>query len=80
MTLLNKVNVTYHAPEGDSKVVEMLKTTFFDGQPVDVICTKDQYDQLESNPHFQVNSTAEYDPAREPKAEHKETKTETHKR
>jgi hypothetical protein len=77
MTQLNKVNVTYHAPEGDSKVVEMLKTTFFDGTPVDVICTKDQYEQLQNNPHFKVNSTTEHDPAKEaehksdPKAEHK---------
>jgi hypothetical protein len=63
MAKFHKVNVTYHAPEGDSKVVEMMNTTFFDGQAVDVICTPEQHETLENNPHFQVNSSADYDPA-----------------
>ena len=79
MTQLNKVNVTYHAPEGDSKVVEMLKTTFYDGVAIDVICTKDQFDTLSTNQHFKVNSSSEYDPADEkpahpePAASHEKT-------
>jgi hypothetical protein len=62
MSHFHKVNVTYHAPEGDSKVVEMLKTTFYDGVPIDVICTLADHEQLENNPHFQVNSVTDYDP------------------
>ena len=62
----HKVNVTYHAPEGDSKVVEMMKTTFFDGTPVDIICGEDDMERLKSNPHFKVNSSSEHQPGDKP--------------
>jgi hypothetical protein len=58
-----KVNVTYHAPEGDSKVVEMLGATFYDGQPVDVVVPETVFAKLEGNPHFHVNSHVEHDPS-----------------
>lgn len=69
MTKLNKVSVTYHAPKDDSKVVEMLNTTFYDGIAVDVICTQPMQDQLENNPHFQVNSVTENEAANEAEEE-----------
>jgi hypothetical protein len=66
MAQFQKVNVTYHAPKDDNKVVEMMNTTFYDGTPVDVICTLEQHETLENNPHFQVNSFADYDPGDAP--------------
>lgn len=66
MADLLKVSVTYHAPEGDSKVVEMLKTTFYDGVPVDMICTPAHHEQLKNNQHFQVNSWTDHDPDASP--------------
>lgn len=66
MAHFHKVNVTYHAPEGDNKVVEMMNTTFFDGQPVDVICTMEDEARIENNPHFQINSSTDYDPGDQP--------------
>lgn len=62
MAHFHKVNTTYHAPEGDSQVVTMFNTTFFDGVPVDVICTLEDQARLENNPHFQINSSTDYDP------------------
>jgi len=32
----NKVQAIYHAPEGDSKVIEVQGKTFFDGQSIDL--------------------------------------------
>jgi hypothetical protein len=62
MAHFHKVNVTYHAPPNDNKVVEMMNTTFYDGTPVDVICTMEDEARLENNPHFQINSSTDYDP------------------
>jgi len=48
-------HATYHAPEGDNKVVEMGGKTFFDGQAVEL--NTDEHAQLirklESNIHFE---------------------------
>lgn len=74
MAQYKKVNVTYHAPEGDSKVVEMglfPGTSFFDGVAVDVICTLDQERTLENNKHFQINSSVDHDPGDVPQAKTK---------
>jgi hypothetical protein len=62
MAKFQKINVTYHAPEGDNKVVEMMNMTFFDGQAVDMIGAMSDLETLENNPHFQVNSHTDYDP------------------
>jgi hypothetical protein len=66
MAHFHKVNVTYHAPPNDSKVCEMMNTTFYDGTPVDVICTMEEEARLENNPHFQINSSSDYDPGDAP--------------
>lgn len=49
-------SVTYHAPKGDERVVEMRSVTFFDGQAVMI---DDENDvefivKLMGNPHFEV--------------------------
>jgi hypothetical protein len=74
----HKVNVTYHAPEGDSKVVEMMGGTFFDGQPVDVVLSVEDHGRIESNPHFQVNSATDYDPGDVPVARKADAKADKH--
>ncbi len=45
--------VTYNAPKGDERVVEMRGHTFFDGQPVDI---EDEafLEKLSTNQHFEV--------------------------
>jgi hypothetical protein len=45
--------VTYKAPKGDERVVEMRGYTFFDGQPVDI---EDEafLEKLQTNQHFEV--------------------------
>jgi hypothetical protein len=68
MAKFQKINVTYHAPEGDNKVVEMMNMTFFDGQAVDMIGAMSDLETLENNPHFQVNSHTDYDPGDHPGA------------
>lgn len=51
---MRKATATYHAPKGDSKVVEMGGVTFFDGQAVDL--NSDDHanliDKLPGNQHF----------------------------
>lgn len=48
-----KATVTYSAPKGDSKVVEMMGHTFYDGQSQEVDLPQDRLDKLASNPCFQ---------------------------
>ena len=90
MAHFHKVNITYHAPPDDSKVVEMMGATFFDGTPVDVVLTMEDEARIENNPHFQINSSTDYDPgdkpadppppegARSGKLEEKQDKAEVH--
>lgn len=68
-TPIKKINVTYIAPAGDSKVVEMKGTTFFDGIAVDVIGDEAEFKRLEGNPCFKINSVADYDPSEKTKAD-----------
>jgi hypothetical protein len=51
---MRKATATYHAPEGDNKVVEMGGVTFFDGQPVDLNSNDHGHlmSKLANNQHF----------------------------
>jgi hypothetical protein len=53
----DKVYVTYHAPEGDSKVCEMGGKTFFDGQAIELDSEADAalIEQCSNNAHFEVS-------------------------
>lgn len=53
---MRKAKVTYKAPEGDWKVVEMGGLTFFDGKPVEIdnVVNSHLFDKLQNNPHFDV--------------------------
>jgi hypothetical protein len=51
---MRKATATYHAPEGDNKVVEMGGVTFFDDQPVDLNSNDHAHlmSKLANNQHF----------------------------
>jgi hypothetical protein len=46
--------VTYHAPEGDSKVVEAFGLTFYDGKPEQVEVEGGLLRKIMGNAHFEV--------------------------
>lgn len=53
---MRKAKVTYVAPEGDNKVVEMGGVTFFDGKEVE-LNTDDHghmINKMQGNPHFDI--------------------------
>ena len=55
--IMRKATVTYNAPPGDNKVVEMGGVTFFDGQSVE-LNTEDHphiISKLEGNQHFDLD-------------------------
>jgi hypothetical protein len=62
---MKKATVTYTAPKGDSKVVEMLGTTFYDGQAVPLVCDEGAMTRLQSNRHFKVGAVSDYDPEKD---------------
>lgn len=58
---MKKATVTYSAPPGDSKVVEMMGYTFFDGKATEVVCDDFQIEKLEGNKHFKVSGVQDHD-------------------
>lgn len=63
---MRKATATYHAPEGDNKVVEMGGVTFFDGKSVD-LNTDDHghmISKLINNRHFEIEVSADDEPAK----------------
>jgi hypothetical protein len=55
---MSNATATYHAPEGDNKVVEMGGVTFFDGQPVELNIHDHgrMIEKLRHNQHFAVEA------------------------
>jgi hypothetical protein len=53
---MRKATVTYVAPDGDNKVVEMGGVTFFDGKTVELNSDDNAYliSKLTSNQHFDI--------------------------
>jgi hypothetical protein len=53
---MRKAKATYHAPEGDNKVVEMGGVTFFDGQEVELNSDEHEHmiHKLQNNQHFDL--------------------------
>lgn len=60
----DKVQVTYHAPEGDSKVCEMGGKTFFDGKSTELDSEEDAalIEQCKANKHFETPGGHKHDP------------------
>lgn len=58
---MKKATVTYSAPPGDSKVVEMMGQTFFDGKGTEVVLDDFQIAKLEGNKHFKLSGVQDHD-------------------
>jgi hypothetical protein len=72
---MKEATATYHAPKGDSKVVEMLGHTFYDGKPETVVLDDLLMATLQGNQHFECSEPKEHKPDRaqpESKQEHKD--------
>lgn len=70
---MKKATVTYNAPKGDSKVVEMVGHTFYDGKGTEVVCDDAVMERLKKNQHFKVGAVSDYTPP-PPEPEKTETK------
>ena len=67
---MQKANVTYVAPFGDSKVVEMGGVTFFDGKSVEINSEDNPHlmSKLQGNAHFDVEMGKDDEKASTPAA------------
>ena len=54
-----KLSVTYHAPQGDSKVVEMMGFIFYDGKAEEITVSEALYKTLSSNKHFECGKASD---------------------
>ena len=52
---MKKVTVTYHAPPGDSKVVEVWGHTFFDGKAEEIEASDLLIEKMRGNRHFEIS-------------------------
>lgn len=66
---MKQLNVTYHAPPGDSKVVEVFGHTFYDGKSETVEVDERVEGKLRGNHHFDVNDAAPKNEGAKPKGE-----------
>jgi hypothetical protein len=60
--IMKELEVTYHAPKGDAKVVEMLGQTFYDGKSEKVIVDDRTLAKLQGNRHFQCGEPKDHKP------------------
>jgi hypothetical protein len=58
--MTKELSVTYHAPKGDSKVVEMLGFTFYDGKQETVTVEDRAAAQLQANRHFECSEAKDH--------------------
>jgi hypothetical protein len=66
--MLKKLSVTYHAPKGDSKIVEIFGHTFYDGKAEEIEVEEPILKRLQRNRFFEVKGD---DAAKEQPKEHK---------
>jgi hypothetical protein len=70
-TVMEKVSVTYKAPEGDSKVIEVFGHTFFDGKAENIEVDERTLAKLKGNKLFDLGAHSEkHDPPEKGKKEH----------
>lgn len=69
---MKEATATYHAPKGDSKVVEMLGHTFYDGKPETVVLDDLMMETLQKNQHFECSEPKEHKPERPKEEAHKD--------
>ena len=84
MAKLRKLSVTYHAPEGDSRVVDNMGATFYDGQSTEVIVSPEDEERLKGNSIFEVTSAVDHEgektPPSPPKAKPAPEAKDNHKK
>lgn len=68
---MKKVSVTYHAPKGDSKVVEIFGHTFFDGKAEEVEVDDYIFEKLKRHGLFTCGKESEVDPNKRDPAKEK---------
>jgi hypothetical protein len=71
--MLKKLSVTYHAPKGDSKVVEAFGHTFYDGKAEEVEIEERTLAKLQNNRHFECGKPSDAPPPKPDHDDHKET-------
>jgi hypothetical protein len=80
---MKELSVTYHAPKGDNKVVEMIGHTFYDGKAETVVVDDRTLAMLQGNKHFECGEAKDHkqDYKADKAAEHDkgEHNKETHK-
>jgi hypothetical protein len=54
-----KLSVTYHAPHGDSKVVEMMGFTFYDGKAEEITISEPLYKTISQNKYFECGKPSD---------------------
>jgi hypothetical protein len=75
---MKKATVTYNAPKGDNKVVEMHGHTFFDGQGTEIVLDDDTMTRLQQNACFKVGAVSDHDPSKDDKGKD-DTHGKTHR-
>jgi hypothetical protein len=65
---MKSMTVTYHAPPGDSKVVEAFGHTFFDGKSEQIEVPEHTAEKLRGNRHFQCSDSQDAKPKQDAKA------------
>lgn len=56
---MKKLTVTYHAPKGDSKVVEIFGHTFYDGKSEEVTVSDDVHKTMSANRFFECGKATD---------------------
>jgi hypothetical protein len=69
---MKKVSVTYHAPKGDSKVVEIWGHVFYDGKAEEIEVDDDTLKTIKGNRFFECGAEADIQPGGQPAHEPKD--------
>jgi hypothetical protein len=77
---LKKLSVTYHAPKGDSKMVEIFGHTFYDGKAEEVEVEEPILKRLQRNRFFECSKPTDVDSAKPHPDEKHEAKHEAKSR
>jgi hypothetical protein len=75
--MLKELTVTYHAPKGDSKVVEMAGHTFMDGKPEKIVIDEARLAKWQGNKLFECGEATDHKPE-PPKHEPPKAKNDEH--
>lgn len=77
--MTQKLSVIYHAPPGDSKVLEMHGHTFFDGKAEDIEVSDEVAEKIKKNPVFAPGGPPKADHAKKDDHDHDDDHGKKHK-